>query len=104
VIAFRQRQLPLRGLVDDEFIGKSLNFIRNGSEFLVVETVPRTAGSASWFHYDAGESLDELREALEGLRGKPVAVGEYPPWLEENLDVISAGVPDEDGNFRAGVY
>jgi hypothetical protein len=104
VIAFRQRQLPLRGLVDEGFIGRCLNSIRDGSEFLVVETVPSTTGPARWFHDEAGESLDELRETLEGLRGKRVAVGEYPPWLEDSLDVISAYVPDQDGNVRAGVY
>jgi hypothetical protein len=80
VTAFRRRQLPLRGVVDDEFIGKCLNSTRDGSEFLIIETTSRTAGRESWFHHEAGESLDELRKALEGLRGNPVAVGEYPRW------------------------
>ena len=104
VTAFRKRQLPLRGIVDDDFIGKVLNSTRDGSEFLVIETAPRTAGRESWFHHEAGESLDELRKALEGLRGNPVAVGEYPRWLQESLDVISAYVPNQDGTIRAGVY
>jgi hypothetical protein len=104
VTVFRDRQLPLRGCVEDEFIGKCLNSVEAGSEFLVVGTAPRTAGSQSWFHHEAGESHEELREALEGLRGEVVAVGEYPPWLDNSLHVISAYVPEQDGNVRAGVY
>lgn len=101
---FRERQLPWRGCVDDEFIGKCLNSVQAGSEFLVVATAPRTAGNQSWFHHEAGESHEELREVLEGLRGEAVAVGEYPPWLEHSLNVISACVPEQDGSIRAGVY
>src|SRR5579863_9857447 len=44
VTVFQERQLPLRGCVNDEFIGKCLNFVQAGSEFLVVETAPRTDG------------------------------------------------------------
>lgn len=104
VIAFRKPQLPLRGTVDDEFIGRCLNSIPNGTEFVVVETVRRTAGKASWFHYQAGESHDELREALEDSRGRHVAVGEYPPWLDDGPDVISGYIPHDDGIVRPGAY
>src|ERR1700740_109882 len=48
VTAFRRSQLPLRGFVDDEFIARCLSNIPEGREFLVVETVPRTAGRYSW--------------------------------------------------------
>lgn len=78
VTAFRRLQLPLRGLVDDEFIDKCLSVIPDGSEYLLVETVRRTAGSESWFHDRAGVSHDELRQDLEDSRGQPVAVGLYP--------------------------
>ncbi|HEY6971169.1 MAG TPA: hypothetical protein VJA94_18310 [Candidatus Angelobacter sp.] len=104
VTAFRRRQLPLRGTVDDEFIGKCLNHIQDGVEFLMVETVPRTAGGTSWFHMAAGESHGELTEALDQSRGQSVAVGSYPPWLADNADVISAIVPDEHGNVKPGIY
>jgi hypothetical protein len=104
VTAFRKAQLPLRGFVDEEFIAKCLSFIPADSEFLVLETVPRAAGKQSWFHHEAGETHDELRQALEGLRGKPVAVGQYPPWLEDSPDLISGYVPNRDGIVRLGVY
>jgi hypothetical protein len=104
VTVFRERQLPLRGCVEDEFIGKCLNSVQAGSEFVVAGTARRTYGSQSWFHHEEGESHEELREVLEGLRGEPVAVGEYPPWLEDSLNVISSYVPAPDGSVRAGVY
>jgi len=104
IIVFKQPQLPLRGVVDDAFIESCLSSIPDGAEFVVVETVPRTAGRHSWFHQSAGEPHAELREALEDSRGSPVAVGVYPPWLQEGPDVISAIVPDEHGVVTRGVY
>ena len=104
VTAFRKPQLPLRGRVDDEFICKCLSFIAAGSEFLVLETDPRMATQQWLFHHSAGESPDELRQVLEGLRGRQVAVGEYPQWLKDNPDVISAYVPNQNGTVKAGVY
>ena len=104
VTVFRNPQLQLRGVVDGEFIGKCLSSIPDGSEFVVVETVLTKEGSHSWLDFTAGESHDELREALEGRRRRPVAVGEYPPWQEDSPEVISAYVPAEDGEVRRGVY
>jgi hypothetical protein len=104
VTVFRNPQLQLRGIVDDEFIGKCLRKVPDGSEFAVVETVPTTAGPHSWFTYTAGESHDELRENLEGMRGRSVAVGEYPARQEDSPEVISGYVPAEDGKVRRGVY
>jgi hypothetical protein len=104
VTAFRKPQLPLRGRVDDDFIGKCLSIIRAGSEFLVLEIDPRMAKQQWLFHHEAGESLDELRQVLEDLRGREVAAGEYPPWMKDSPDVISAYVPHQDGTVKAGVY
>ena len=104
VIAFRQPQLPLRGIVDDGFIESCLRNIPEGSEFVVVETAQRTFGRAAWFHDMAGETHAELREALEDSRGNTVAAGLYPPWLKDDPDVISSYVPDEDGVVRLGAY
>jgi len=104
VTAFRQPQLPLRGIVDDEFIAKCLSRIPDGSEYLVVETVRRVYGRKSWFHHDAGVSHAELRDDLAESRGVQVAAGLYPAWLEDTDGVISAVVPDENGVARSGVY
>jgi hypothetical protein len=104
VIAFRQTQLPLRGIVDDDLIASCLNSIPDGSEYLMLELGRRVYGRASWFRHRAGESHAELREELEESRRVAVAVGLYPPWLEDTDDVISAVVPDEHGVVRAGIY
>jgi hypothetical protein len=104
ITVFRNRQLPLRGIVDDEFIRKCLSTLQDGSEFAVVETAQTTAGPHSWFDFSTGTSHEELREDLESRRGKPVAAGEYPPWLEDSSDVISAYVPGQEGEARRGVY
>ena len=104
IIAFRQPQLPLRGIVDDGFISRCLSFIPNGSEYLIVETVRRVYGRASWFHEGSGISHAELRDDLEECRGAPVAAGLYPEWFEDTVDVISAYVPDEHGVVKSGVY
>jgi hypothetical protein len=104
IIAFKKMQLPLRGVVDNEFIAQCLSSIPEGSEFLVLETIRKAYGCASWFHWAAGESHTELRQELEELRGSPVAIGQYPPWLDDSDDVISAVVPDEHGEVKAGVY
>ena len=104
VIAFRQPQLPLRGVVDDSFIARCLQSIPDGSEYVVTETVRRVYGRMSWFHYGSGQSHAELRDDLEECRGAPVAAGLYPPWLHDTEDVISAVVPDEHGVTTSGVY
>jgi hypothetical protein len=98
VIAFRQPRLPLRGVVDADFISTCLNALTENSEFLVLETRERDA------HWVAGETHAELRNELEKLTGRPVAVGPYPPWLVDTTEVISAIVPDEDGVVTCGVY
>ena len=104
ITAFKQPQLPLRGVVDEGFIATCLSRVPYGSEFLVLETEHRAYGKNLWFHWEAGETHRELLEALEGSRGAPVAVGPYPPWLGDTDDVVSAIVPDEDGQVRLGVY
>ena len=105
VTAFRQPQLPLRGVVDDAFIEKCTGSIPEGSEFLLVETVQRTAGRASWFHDMGGQTHAELRETLEDSMGNAVAVGLHPPWPWEDIpDAISGYVPDEDGVARPAAY
>ena len=104
ITAVRQPQLPLGGVVDDEFVARCLKNIPEGAEYLVVETVRRVYGTMSWFHHDAGETHACLRQDLEESRGVAVAAGLYPPWLVDTDDVVSAVVPDEQGVVRTGVY
>ncbi|WP_147263383.1 hypothetical protein [Roseimicrobium gellanilyticum] len=97
-------QLPLRGVVTDDFISQCLADIPDGPEYLVVELARRTAGSQSWFHFDSGESHEELKVSLEYSRDALVAVGLWPDWLYDNNDVTSAIVPDASGSVKGGAY
>jgi len=56
------------------------------------------------YHHQAGESHEELEQILEGLRGRLVAVGEYPQFVKNSPDVTSAYVPHQDGTVKAGIY
>ena len=104
ITVFKQPQLPLRGVVEDNFIATCLNGIPDGVEYLMVETVLVVYGRMSWFHHGSGTTHAELRDDLEESRGKPVAVGVHPPVFAETDEVIAAVVPDEDGVVRAGPY
>jgi hypothetical protein len=103
VAVFRNSQLQLRGTVDDEFIGRCLSGVPDGSEYAVLDMALTRLGRSSFLNFSAGESHNELRQDLESRRGKPVAVGEYPPWQEYSPDVITGYVPAEDGKAKRGV-
>jgi hypothetical protein len=104
IIAFREPQLPLRGTVDDDFIKTALLQIPNSVEFLVVNLTPEVYGKHSWLGHRSGTTHEELRSVLKDDYGQDVAVGPYPPWLEDNENVISAIVPDKTGQVIGGVY
>ncbi len=104
VTAFKQPQLPLRGVVDEKFVARCLKDIPDGTEYLVTEMVPRVYGDKSWFHHASGESHLELQDDLEESLGVQVAAGTFPPLVEGDEDVISAVVPDEHGLAGIGIY
>ncbi len=106
ITVFRDQQLPLRGRVNEEFTRHALELVPDGTEFLIVALQKTAIGAASWFCEAAGESHGELVKELRGpnFYGKQVALGPYPPWLDDTNAVISAVVPDEDGIVTAGIY
>jgi hypothetical protein len=104
VIVFQERQLPLRGLVDAAFVADATRQIGEDAEYLIAGLDETSAGSVKWFDFQAGEGRAALQEDLKDLLGKRVAVGPYPPWLEDGEHVISAVVPERDGSVVIGVY
>jgi hypothetical protein len=104
VIAFRKSQLRLRGVVTPNFIDPWRSSIADGVEFLLVETTLTNYGRMSWYRNASGTRHSELREELEASLGRPVMLGEYPPWLEDGPDVISGYVPDRNGTIAPGAY
>jgi hypothetical protein len=109
VIVYGDRQLPLRGQVDSEFIAKAVKFIPEGSEFLIL-CLEKTIHDYRPHHYwesfgdSAGETNAELSEALDGYSGRLVAVGLWPPWPDEGNSSCEAYVPDSSGMIRPGPY
>jgi hypothetical protein len=104
VIAFREPQLPIRGTASQQLAARCLAEIPDGTEFLMWETEETRHGSAAWRHWVAGETHAELAEAVLESNGKSVAVGPYPPWLEDGPNVVSAIVPDADGFVGSAAY
>ena len=104
VIAFREPQLKLRGIVTGDFIVTALASIPEDAEFLIVETALTIYGKQSWYHNASGDCRSQLREELESSVGRPVMLGLYPPWLEDGPDVISGYVPDSTGLIKPGAY
>lgn len=108
IVSYGEPQLPLRGVVDDNFIERACGLILDGREYLIVCMEKSVLDYPHYHHeyydYDAGETHEELREDLNGVRGKAVAVGLYPPWAEENEYVTDAVVADADGEIRFAAY
>ena len=109
VIVYGEPQLPLRGCVDDTLISAALEQIPDGREYLIVcleKTVEQYPPSYRREYYEetAGETHGELREDLEGYRGRPVGVGLFPPWPGDSEETIEGFVPDGEGEVRPGAY
>jgi hypothetical protein len=108
VTLFRERQLPLRGVVDDALIGEALGLMPDGSEYLLLNLERKRYDSKGvgfeWSDFDADTSHEELSQELNTRRGECVAIGPYPPWLDDNEDVLVAIKPDNHGMLTLGVY
>jgi len=94
---FRDPQLPLRGLVTEQFIANALTTIRDGEEYLVVSIESQPQSCISRFN-DMGNSQDDLRETLRDIFGNEVAMGICPEFLAPDRDgLISASKGGIDG-------
>ncbi len=108
VIVFRERQLPFRGTVDPDFVRNALELVPEGIEWLLLCSKIREYSYENckygYYPHKAGETHEELVESLHEFDGAQIALGNYPPWLEDNESVISAIVPEPDGSMVVGVY
>ncbi len=94
---FRDRQLPLRGKVSDQFIATILDAIPLGEEYLVV-TLEKHSGRPvsriSLFGNDRKDLVDSIRE----LMGQEVACGVCPNFIvADHEGLISAAKGGIDG-------
>ena len=104
VSVFRKSQLPLRGVIDDDFISQAMSMVADGEEYLAAALDKVQYGNASWYHHDAGQTHEEMKCDLEDARGTRVAFGSRPIWEWESEDISVAIVPLEDGRVEVGVY
>ncbi|MSU80449.1 MAG: hypothetical protein EXS16_20470 [Gemmataceae bacterium] len=94
---FRDPQLPMRGTVDEAFIASALDAIPDGEEFLVL-TMDALPGSGISSRGMMGASHTDLRESLEELRGKRVALGVCPNFcVADHEGLASAAKGGIDG-------
>jgi hypothetical protein len=94
---FRDRQLPLRGVVDEAFIECAVRMIPYGHEYLLVTTETQPGSRISRFG-DIGASHVELQESLADLLGSEVALGACPDFCGPDGDgLISAAKDGIDG-------
>ena len=98
VCVYREYDLSLRGVVDEEYISRAVDTIPPGGEYLIVRYGGWTNSNSS------GEGGEELAEDLRGRLGETVAVGPYPDYSEANGNVLTAVVPDADGSVHVGAY
>ncbi len=94
-ISFKGKQLPLRGIIDEEFISKAKDLV-SGSEFLCVMLEPEIHGDLKCRGcFDFSSNLtEELREYM----GSKVAFGLCPDFSVADHDgMISASKGGVDG-------
>ncbi len=84
----RDKQLPLRGLVDDTFINRALDWLEDGDYYIIIE--PSSYPQTIRFLGDGKTRLEFERELRE-LRGTEVWVGQdfkFPDqYWKENSDL-----------------
>ena len=97
IIVFRDLQLPLRGVVNDDFIGSAQSLIRNGDEYLYVKLEPLTSDDIRAFG-EMGDTHTCMDEDLREHIGDEVAIGLCPPFIgPDNEAMISASKGGIDG-------
>jgi hypothetical protein len=104
ILVFRKPQLPLRGIVDNSLITSALAMVSDGQEYLIAGLKEVHHGKASWLENWSGDTHQDMKEDLTDAEGTEIAFGPYPPWLEDNEDLISAVVPMPNGEVVCGVY
>jgi hypothetical protein len=94
---FRDKQVPLRGVVTDTFADGAVQAIPEGGEYLIMSLATKP-GTRLSIAFDMGVSHAELREGLAGLRGHEVALGPCPAFsAADHEGLVSASKGGIDG-------
>lgn len=102
--AFSGRHLTHRGRADDELLAVALNFVMSTEESVFGEI--RADGPELADSFAAVPDDEEwVAEWFTERAGRPVAFGEYPPFLSTDPGVAVDGiVPNADGLVVRGIY
>lgn len=97
MIFFRDPQLPIRGVVDEQFIANASRQIEDGTEYLCVCMRPQSQGDPR-LRGDMGDMLASMVEDLQEVFGEPVSLGSCPPFIDADSDsMVSASKDGIDG-------
>ncbi|CAN5236092.1 hypothetical protein BH09PSE6_BH09PSE6_01860 [soil metagenome] len=94
VTVYRDRQLPLRGIVDDNYVQSAIGQVPDGSAWLVIALKPMRAGTLSWYPNAEGTNHEDLIDDLLEFHGAEAAMGAHPPPSDRLDEVATATVPD----------
>lgn len=96
IIVFRDPQLPLRGVADDDLMAAAQGIAAAVHECLLVELGSQQTGDPRL--RGTSDSANHLMDDLRDLRGEPIAFGPCPAyWEEDNSAMISASKGGIDG-------
>jgi hypothetical protein len=102
VIVFRETQLPIRGIADDNLLNHALAEIQDGEYWFLL---CRSGDRPGDFSSEGDNSHEALRSAFKEFSGKYIAVGIDPPFHEaDNSSMQSGFIPMPDGTIKTGAY
>ena len=79
----RERQFPMRGTVDNDFVEAALQSVKDGEWYKIVQ---REFYPLQLRYYGSGDTHNDLRRDLEECRGMNVCVGPEPVFPNEYLN------------------
>ncbi|HVT80021.1 MAG TPA: hypothetical protein VHM90_05135 [Phycisphaerae bacterium] len=101
IIVFRDRQLPIRGIVDAPFVSSAINSLRDAKDYMLVLDTEEPFFTDPALKRNCTGVFDyttHLNEEIEEWRGKRVALGDCPDFrAEDHEGMISASKGGVDG-------
>jgi len=96
ILVFRDPRLPLRGVVDDDFMAEAQDITETADEYLLVELDSQQVGDPRL--RGTSDRANSLMDDLRDLRGERIAFGPCPDYWEEDKNaMISASKGGIDG-------
>lgn len=84
--------LPIRGVIDQEFITKALQYIDENEEFIVLGLEYKDRHKGIKPDFVRGDNHAELVEILNELSGEKIALGKdkHATWQEDHIEEFEA--------------